>query len=417
MPVFIYKAMDKDGNEVKGELEAPSQEDAINAIRSKKLYPTNVKIKAEKGKRSATTAVEMTAGKKTFGGRVKGKELTLFTRQLSILQDAGLPLVRSLQILEGQSPPGTLKNVLMDVIEDVKGGSSLSDAFAKHPRVFDKLFSNMVKAGEVGGVLDVILRRLAEFMEKSEKMKKAVVGAMIYPACVVGAAVLILYVIMIKVIPTFQEMFEGMKGGKDALPGPTKLLMAISDSLAFPGGLIYPLFIVALVLAYKATRKNPAGELYLDKLKFKIPIFGLINKKSTVSRFCRTLGTLVASGVPILEALSILKDSTGNAVMGGAINSVHDSIREGDTIAEPLQASGLFEPMVINMIEVGEETGELDKMLSRVADIYDDDVDNLVKGLMSAFEPILIIGMGVTVGFIVLALFMPLVKIMEGQMT
>lgn len=430
MPVFAIEAMDQKGNKLRREIEASSKEEAVNKIRSMGYYPTKIKQKKGAGgpkdggksgapadaapamsARQAATAAA--AGKKKGGftlGGVSQKQITQFTQQLSILQDAGLPIVRSLRILEGQLKPCALKFQLEEVANEVENGSSLSEALSKHPKTFDKLFVNMVKAGEAGGVLDTILERLAVFQEKSLRLKKKVVGALIYPIAVISIAVLILAGIMVFVIPSFQKMFKetGVK-----LPAVTQLLLTASQFM----GKWWPVLLVAVpavvIFTYKLINRTPSGKLMMDRIKLNIPIFGMIAKKSTISRFCRTLGTLIASGVPILEALSIVKDAIGNEVIGKAIEDVYTSIKEGESIAAPLKQSGVFDDLVVNMIDVGEETGELDKMLMKIADNYDDDVDVAVESMTSLMEPILIIGMGATVGFIVIALFMPLVSLIS----
>ena len=408
MPVFTYEALDSQGQEVRGEVEAVSSEEAIVKIRNKSYFPTNVKEKAAKRQRAAAVGVKK---KRTLAfGKVKAKQLCTFTRQLSTLQDAGLPIVRSLKILEEQQKPGVLKNQLVDVAEDVEGGSTLSEALAKHPKTFDKLYVNMVRAGEAGGVLDAILERLAAFMEKSQRLKKQVISALIYPAAVITVASGILVGIMIYIIPKFEDMFRDMKM---KLPGLTEMLITFSKGLqeywylipAVPGG---------FWLLLKIITSNRTGRYALDFIKLKMPLFGIIISKSTVSRFARTLGTLIASGVPILEALSIVKAASGNAVFEQAIGRVHDSIREGENIVGPLAQAKVVDNMVLNMIDVGEETGELDKMLIKVADTYDEDVDALVSGLMSLIEPLLIVFMGGAVGFIVVALFLPLITLMQN---
>ena len=342
--------------------------------------------------------------------KVKQKQLTAFTRQLATLLDAGLPVVRSLDILQRQVKPGLLKIALGDVKEDVESGSSLSEAFAKHPAVFDKLYANMIKAGEAGGVLDEILQRLAEYREKAQRMQQKIIGALVYPAAVISIAGCILSLIMIFIIPRFEQMFLEM--GLGALPPLTALLLFFAHTMAEYWYLI--LFAPCLLwFAGGFVVKTPRGRLMVDAFKLKIPIFGSIICKSSISRFSRTLGTLLQSGVPILDALGIIKNATDNMVVANAIETVHSSIKEGDTIAEPLSHSGVFDELVVNMIQVGEETGELDRMLIKVADTYDDEVDTLVGALMSLLEPVLIIGMGVAVGFIVISLFMPLIEMMS----
>jgi len=408
MPIFVYEALDSQGQEVRGEIEAVSSEEAIVKIRNKSYFPTNVKEKSAKRQRAAGPGAKK---KKSFAmGKVKAKQLCTFTRQLSTLQDAGLPIVRSLKILEEQQKPGVLKNQLVDVAEDVEGGSTLSEALSKHPKTFDKLYVNMVRAGEAGGVLDSILERLAAFMEKSQRLKKQVISALIYPAAVITVAGGILAAIMVFIIPKFKEMFEDMRM---ELPALTNMLVTFSNWLKDYWYLI-PVIPFAIFVIMKLVASNKTGRYVLDKVKLKLPLFGLIISKSIISRFARTLGTLIASGVPILEALSIVKEATGNAVFENAITRVHDSIREGENIVGPLAASKVVDSMVLNMVDVGEETGELDKMLLKIADTYDEDVDALVSGLMSLIEPLLIVFLGGAVGFIVVALFLPLVSLMQN---
>jgi type IV pilus assembly protein PilC len=341
---------------------------------------------------------------------VSSKDIVTFTTQLSTLQDAGLPIVRSLKILEEQQKPGRFKDQLEEVSSEVEQGSTLSEAMAKYPKSFDKLYISMVKAGEAGGVLDVILRRLAGFMEKSQKLRKQVKGALIYPAAVITVAILILVVIMLFVVPAFEKMFADIG---QALPAPTQLLLNTSQAIQTYWYLI-PLIPIFLMFIMKMIARTEAGERWIDMFKLRMPVFGNIIKKSSVARFCRTLGTLIASGVPILEALRIVKDAVGNVIISNAIEDVHGSIREGDTIADPLRASGIFDELLVNMIDVGEETGELDKMLMKIADNYEADVDVAVEGMSSLLEPLLIVGMGLVVGFIVISLFLPLVSIIKN---
>ena len=407
MPKFTFEAMNNQGQAIKDEVDAASTEDAIAKIRSQGYFPTNVREKGGQKKGGA-------GGKKkqpfTIGG-VSPKQLTTFTRQLSTLQDAGLPIVRSLKILEAQLKPGVLKGCVGAVGEDVEGGSTLSEAMAKHPKAFDKLYTNMVKAGEAGGVLDTILERLAEFREKAQRLKAKIMGAMIYPAAVLSIAGGIVTGILIFIVPKFQTMFEEME---IELPGLTLFLINFSSLLATRWYLI-PIVPAGLFALYKLIGMNKHGQWALDWVAFKIPLFGTLQNKSTVSRFARTLGTLIASGVPILEALNIVRETTGNSVMAGAITKVHDSIREGENIADPLRQAKVTDEMVVNMIDVGEETGELDKMLTKVADTFDEEIDVIVESLTSLIEPIMIIFMGGTVGTIVIALFMPLIKLMGSM--
>ncbi|HEY3321445.1 MAG TPA: type II secretion system F family protein [Planctomycetota bacterium] len=343
--------------------------------------------------------------------KVSQKQLTEFTRELATLLEAGLPLVRSLDILHAQLKNGMLKNVVGLVKEDVESGCAFSESLARHPAAFDKLYVNMIRAGEAGGVLDEILSRLADYREKSQRLQQRIIGALIYPTAVITIAGGILAGIMIFIIPRFEAMFKEM--GMGDLPPLTQALMMTANAFVD----YWYALVMLPPLVWMGTRflgQTPAGRMLIDRVKLKVPVFGLIISKSCVSRFCRMLGTLVQSGVPILEALSIIKNATGNAVVAGAVESVHSSIKEGDTIAEPLRHSGVFDPLVVNMVNVGEETGELDRMLMKVADTYDYQVDTLVGAMMSLLEPFLIVSMGVIVGAIVLGLFWPILRIMES---
>ena len=413
MPVFAFEAIKDDGQKVKSEVTAGSKDEAIRKIQDQGLRPTRIKAQKEESKSRSVPGVEKAPAKKKGGlflGGVSSKDIVTFTTQLSTLQDAGLPIVRSLKILEEQQKPGRFKDQLEEVSSEVEQGSTLSEAMAKYPKSFDKLYISMVKAGEAGGVLDVILRRLAGFMEKSQKLRKQVKGALIYPAAVITVAILILVVIMLFVVPAFEKMFADIG---QALPAPTQLLLNTSQAIQTYWYLI-PLIPIFLMFIMKMIARTEAGERWIDAFKLRMPVFGNIIKKSSVARFCRTLGTLIASGVPILEALRIVKDAVGNVIISNAIEDVHGSIREGDTIADPLRASGIFDELLVNMIDVGEETGELDKMLMKIADNYEADVDVAVEGMSSLLEPLLIVGMGLVVGFIVISLFLPLVSIIKN---
>jgi len=410
MAVFTYEALNEQGKEVRGEVEANSNDEAVSLIRAKNFFPTKVAEKAAK-KAKAAAAPGAPAKKKTITfGRVKTKQLTVFTRQLSTLLDAGLPLVRALKILYDQTKPGPLKNDLIEITEDVEAGMGLSEALGKHPKTFDKLFVNVVKAGEAGGVIEPMLNRLALFMEKSQKLKRQVIGALIYPAAVITVAAIILIFIMWLVVPKFDKMFRDMGV---ALPAPTRVLIGLSGVVTNFWFLI-PLVPIGLVVLYKIIRISAAGKYATDFAKLYLPVFGMITKKSSVSRFARTLGTLLSSGVPILEALRIVKDATGNEVVGRAISDVHNSIREGDSIAGPLGQSRICDAMVVSMVEVGEQTGELHNMLIKISDAYDDEIDSLVTGLMGVMEPVLIVFLGGSVAFIVISLFLPLIKLLEN---
>jgi type IV pilus assembly protein PilC len=412
MGIYQFEAMTTSGEEVKDEIEATSQEDAAVKVRNLGYFPTKIREKSAGAskKKGAAKATAKGGRKKTFAiGGVKSKVLTSFTRQLSTLQDAGLPIVRSIRILEGQMKPGVLKNNLIDVSEDIEGGSTLSEALARHPRAFDRLYTNMVKAGETGGVLDTILQRLADFREKSQRLKRRVISALIYPTCVIGFAGSILAGIMVFIIPKFEDIFGTFE---TELPALTKNLIKVSNFMRKDWPILVAVPIILYVL-FKIVRLSYIGRYIVDWTSMKVPIFGRIVNKSTVSRFARTLGTLVAAGVPILEALNIVRDTAGNEVLARAIGRIHDSIREGESIAEPLRQSRVTDEMVVNMVDVGEETGDLDKMLIKVADAYDEEVDVAVAGMMSLLEPVIVIVLGICVGVIVIALFLPLVKLIS----
>jgi type IV pilus assembly protein PilC len=422
MPKFQYEALNAAGQEIKDELDAPNSEDAIAKIRALGYFPTKVRQKGGAKKPAAAGGAKKRRG--SVGG-VSTKQLTQFTRQLSTLMDAGLPILRSLRILEQQQKPGGLRMALRYVAEDVEGGATLSEAMAKHPKVFDRLYSNMISAGEAGGVLDVILQRLADFMEKAQKLKRKVVGAMIYPACVISFALMIVSGIMYFVVPKFKTIFSDFDA---KLPGLTMLLLGLSDwmvgtgtdengqeiSLLVPGWAVILVSPIGFFIVWKVIRQFYAGRYALDIVKMKLPILGSILTKTAVARFTRTLGTLVAAGVPILEALLITRDTAGNEVYVKALNTVHDAIREGESFAVPLKATKVVDNLVVNMVDVGEETGDLDKMLIKVADNYDDEVETLVAGLVSLLEPVMVIVLGGIVGFIVIALFLPMVSLVNS---
>lgn len=415
MPTYMYEAMDNTGLEVKETIDATSEAEAQSKIREKGFFVTKIQektkaAKKKKDKNAPAAKPQAPQKKKTFSlGKVKAKQLCTFTRQLSTLQDAGLPILRSLRILEGQSKPGPLKNSLIGVIDDVESGNTLSEAMAKQPKAFDNLYVNMVKAGEAGGALEVILQRLAEFKEKAQSLKRKVQGAMIYPVAVLSVATLIVGFIMVFIIPKFKEIFADF--GVE-LPQMTLALIACSDFVA-RYFYLFPLIPLVGWISIKIIRKNKTGAWVLDWLMLKIPIMGQILKKSTTSRTCRTLGTLIASGVPILEALSISRDTAGNAVFKDAFDHIYAAIREGESMATPLRETKIVDDMVVNMVDVGEETGALDTMLYKVADVYDEEVEVLVESLISMLEPIMVVVLGLIVGFIVIALFLPLVKLLN----
>ena len=410
MPVFQYEAMDSTGLEVKDTIDAPSEAEAQTMIREKGFYVTKIREKERKKKSKPADAAKKDGKQKAFTmGGVKPKVLTTFTRQLSTLQDAGLPLLRSLRILEGQSKPGALKNCLMDVIEDVESGNTLSEAMAKQPKAFDNLYCNMVKAGEAGGALEVILQRLAEFKERAQSLKRKITGAMIYPCAVITVAVGIVSFIMMFIIPKFKKIFSDF--GTD-LPAMTEMLISFSDWML---QYWYMLFIgpIGFWLFIKIVKKNKTGAFVVDWLAIRIPLVGKILHLGIIARVTRTLGTLIASGVPILEALLIARDTSGNHVFERAFDNIYTAIREGETIAVPLREAKIVDDMVVNMVDVGEETGALDDMLYRVADVYDEEVEVKVESLVSLLEPIMVVVLGLIVGFIVIALFLPLIKLLN----
>ncbi len=463
MPTYQFEAMDPQGQEIKDVIEAPTQDEAQATIRSMGYFVTKISVQKAAGKAAASKSER----RKTFAmGGAGLKKMVTFTRQLSILQDAGLPILRSLKILEDQAKPGALKNSLIDVCDEIEGGASLSEAMGKSPKVFDRLYVNMIKAGEAGGSLELILNRLADFKERTAALKSKVIGALIYPVMVILFTVGILTFIMIFIIPQFKEMFEEFE---IKLPVMTELLIAISDrcvQLWF----LYPLVPIGIVLFISLVCKFKAGRMGWHLYTLKVPVFGKLTEKSNLARTTRTLGALIASGVPIIEGLTITRETSGNAMYEKIYSKVTDSIREGDTIANPLKANArpefhpvtaffflatmampplgvliikpdlwmfvlygcvalgligllwyfmffsktVVEDLVVNMVDVGEETGELDVMLYKVADYYDEEVKNLTEGMMKLIEPVMIIFLGLVVLFIVASLFMPLISIIGG---
>ena len=425
MPKFSYVAMDAHGKETKGTLEVSSQNEAIGRVKEMGLFPTKIvvldKIK-EKTEKKAAPAAAGAAKKKGksanfeikipgLSGRVKSKVLCTFTRQLATLVDAGLPLLRGLKVLERQERNVTLKNIIGELAASIEGGSTFSEALAQHPKVFNRLFVNMVKAGELGGVLEVVLNRLSEFMEKAQKIKGKVVAAMFYPIAVLVVATAIMFVLMIVVIPKFKEVFAGLADGAD-LPKFTRIVMGISDVIK--DHFVYTAVGLAIfVVVFLLLIRTKAGRHHWDKFKLKMPPVGSVVTKISISRFTRTLGTLISSGVPILQALNIVKETSGNVIICDAVGEVHESVKEGETITAPLEACGVFPPMVISMVDVGEQTGALPEMLLKIADNYDDEVDNAVAAMTSLLEPIMIVCLAVIVGSIVIAMFLPLIDLMN----
>ncbi len=415
MPTYQFEAMDHAGKEVKDTIDASTQEEAQQLIRQKGFFVTKIAERSAKtakgGKKNPAQAKKGPGGrgkKKAFTiGKISTKQLCLFTRQLSTLQDAGLPILRSLKILENQCKPGVLKNALGDVVEDIESGSTLSEAFGKHPKAFDKLYCNMIKAGEAGGALEAILQRLADFKEKAQTLKRRVKGAMVYPIVVILVACVIVGFILYFIIPKFEAIFADF--GVD-LPGMTIFLIKASHVVVQKFYLVI-LVPVLIWIFIKLLYRNKTGAYILDRVWLMVPVMGTIVEKSTVARTMRTLGTLVQSGVPILESLNIVRDTAGNAVFERAFTRIYESIREGETIAQPLRESRIVDDIVVNMIDVGEETGDLDTMLNKIADNYEEEVEVLVESLVSLLEPIMIVVLGGIIGFIVIALFLPLIQL------
>ena len=428
MPQFEFTAADAKGEQLTGSVDAPNEAEAINQLRTQGYYPLQV-VEAGKGtlapqkkkaaKKKAKPGKKGTApkGKATTGGRIKPKVLMIFTRQLATLIDSGLPLLRGLTVLGKQEPSPVLRGTLGALADSVQSGSTFSEALAQHPKIFNKLYVNMVKAGELGGVLEVVLLRLAEYQEKAAKLKNKIVSAMVYPVIVMFIAVAILIFLMLVIVPKFEAMFAEMEGTE--LPMISKVVFGtsqffLSSSVGIiPNVVWFILAAVGIGIGFSAWGKTKGGRNAIDKLKLKAPIFGDIQRKSAVARFSRTLGTLVTSGVPILQALNITRDTAGNVVISKAIEEVHSAVKEGESIVSPLQASGVFPGMVISMVDVGEETGQLPEMLLKVADVYDDEVDNAVTALTSILEPIMIVILALVVGSVVFALFLPLIKVIQ----
>ncbi len=392
MPNYSWKGRTRGGNVQEGVLVADSKEAAVAALRKQQIIVTAV---TEKGKEFALPK---------FGGGVSSKEMAIFTRQFSVMIDAGLPLVQSLEILGSQQENRTFQKILIDVRQSVESGTSLAEALRKHPKPFDDLYCNMVAAGEAGGILDTILQRLSQYIEKIVKLRSAVRSAMIYPVAVILIAVGVVWVILWKVIPTFATLFEGLGA---ALPLPTRITIAASHLI---GAWWWAIFLGMGLTAFLIDRyrKTHRGRRHVDQLMLRIPVLGNVLRKIAVARFCRTLGTLVASGVPILDGLEITAKTSGNAIVEDAIMATRQSVEEGKTIAEPLKTTSVFPAMVVQMVAVGEQTGALETMLSKIADFYEDEVDEATANLLALLEPIMIMFLGVVIGGIVISMYMPM---------
>ena len=400
MPVYTYKAKDITGRTINATLEAQGQAFVVDAIRKKGLTIISIEESVEKKKKGISFAIKK---------KIKVDDLVVFARQLATMIDAGIPLVQGLDILSEQIEHKEFRNIVSRVRNDVETGSTLSEAIGRHPKVFSQLFVNMVRAGESSGMLDDIMDRLAGYLEKSSALQRKISSALVYPAVVICMAFLITLILLLKVIPTFKEIFAGF-GAK--LPTPTLVLIIISDTLRS-----YFLLLsgVAVVLGFLISRyvRTEKGRLKYDQLMLDLPVFGILFKKVAVSKFTRTLSTLIKSGVSILAALEIVGRTAGNKVVENAVTDVRASIREGENIATPLAKSGVFPPMVVRMISVGEQTGELEKMLEKISDFYDEQVDSAVAGLTSMIEPLIIAFLGIVIGSIVIAMFMPIFKMSE----
>jgi type IV pilus assembly protein PilC len=401
MAVYKWAGVSPKGETLKGEMEATSREAVIIRLRTQRIQPIPAQIK-EKGK-----GLEYEIKLPSFGAAVKGRDIVVFTRQFATMINAGLPIMQCLQILGSQSENKAFRKIINDMKDDVESGSTLADATRKHPTVFTELYTSLVQAGEIGGILDTILVRLATYLEKAAQLKSKIKGAMIYPACIVAAAVLVTMVLLIWVIPVFAEVFESF--GAD-LPGPTQFVINLSNFVIAWAWYLAAVPILAGV-AFKMIAKTDNGRFQIDRASLQVPIFGDLIRKSAVARFTRTLSTLVSSGVPILDALSITARTAGNKVLEKALVEARSSIASGRTIAEPLTESKVFPPMVCQMIAVGETTGALDAMLNKIADFYDDEVDNTVANLMSLLEPAVIMFLGVVIGGLVVSMYLPIFKL------
>lgn len=395
MAVFVYTGRTRGGQTITGEMDAPTREAVVGKLRTQQIIATNVRGKP----RDITIP--------GFGGGVDEKEIVVFTRQFATMIDAGLPLVQCLEILASQQDNKVFKKTLMEIRQSVEGGLTFAAALKQHPKIFSTLYANMVEAGEAGGILDTILNRLAVYMEKAMALKKRVKSAMIYPSTIVSVAVLVVIFLLIFVIPTFKSMFEGFGA---ALPLPTQIVLELSRIVR-----LYALHglgvIIAMVVGIRMWYKTPSGRLAIDSFLLKTPIFGILIRKVAVAKFTRTLGTLISSGVAILDGLEITARTAGNKVVEGAVLRTRASIAEGKTISEPLKASGVFPPMVVQMIAVGEQTGALDAMLGKIADFYDEEVDSAVSNLTALLEPMLMVFLGVVIGGVVIAMYMPIFKL------
>jgi len=410
MAKFRFTALDAKGREQKGIIEAPEETSALTLIRERGLFPVEVSLIEEAVRRRAVPAfLKMEIRMPALFSRVSARQLTLLTRQLSTLVGAGLPMLRAINVLIRQERNPRLRSALEQIADAIQSGSTLAEALAQHPRIFSRLYVNMVRAGEVGGVLDQVLDRLAEYLEKSQRIRSKVISAMIYPVVVLVMASGILTFLMVVIIPKFEEIFADLLEGAE-MPPLTRFVL--NTSKAFASNMAWVVgVVVAVVILMRLLRMTQRGRHMVDMFRLHIPLFGQLARKTAIARFSRTLGTLMSAGVPVLQALNIVRDTAGNEVIARAIGAVHDSVKEGESMAAPMESAAVFPPMVVSMVEVGDETGRLPEMLMKIAERYDEEVDTTVAGLTSIIEPVLIIFMAVVVGTIVIALFLPLISI------
>ena len=412
MPLFAYTAVDAQGKTHQGTVEANHAADAATAIKKQGQFPTNIaETSAAAKSKGKGFSLSFSMGGGSATGKVPAKVLTVFTRQLSTLISAGLPLLRSLRTLSKQEKNVNLKKIMGILAESVEGGTTFSEALSQHPKAFNKLYVNMVKAGELGGVLEIVLTRLAEFAEKSQRIRGKVTSAMVYPLVVLTIAVVIVAFLMLFIVPKFEAIFQDMLGGRP-LPTITQVIMDLSRFIQ-GNFILIGVALVVLVVGFRFALRLPGISTAVDRYKLKLPLFGDLLTKTSVARFSRTLGTLVSSGVPILQALQITRDTAGNERVSEAIESIHDNVKEGESMVAPMEASQIFPPMVVSMVQVGEETGQLPDMLTKVADVFEEEVDVAVSGLTSLLEPVMIVLLALIVGTIVVALFLPLITIIQ----
>jgi type IV pilus assembly protein PilC len=400
MPIYIWKGRTRQGTIKKGEVEAVNEAAVMAQLRSQMLLPVSVKEKSRDVSEFLTF----------LKPKIRIKDLVIFTRQFATMIDAGLPLVQCLDILGSQQSNATFRVIIKEIKADVEQGSTFADALRKHPKPFDALYTNLVAAGEVGGILDTILNRLAVYLEKADALRRKVKGAMVYPTTVLVVAVGVVILMLVKIIPTFERMFKDFGG---ELPGPTQVVVSMSHFMQAWIGPFLVLTVVAIISYFQARKRSPKFRRRTDALYLKLPVFGPLLRKVAVARFTRTLGTMIASGVPILDGLDIVAKTAGNMVIEEALNDVRSAIAEGKTIAEPLGESGVFPGMVVQMIAVGEETGAMENMLSKIADFYDDEVDAAVDALTAMLEPLMMVGLGGTVGGMLIAMYLPIFKIAD----